>query len=324
VSGNPFAYMRMAVANTFQKKESAQLSTFAWLSKLLAWRMKAAVESDGGLVHFLWYLGIVTVLVGLYVFAARLSETVRCIVCMFGAFCAGYLAVQVIRTRAHQHLLAGMLISASILLSTYALHLGQSAFDLGHYDLTFSPFSACDTPKVCGDLPPYNTLSFSARALHSDVGPVLWATLLSFVAVIVFRFLPASVITVLGAWYLYFVHDQSANTDPRSTLLACGIVTLAIAWLIDKVSKDNDGFWINKLAMWSTALGMSYFVDHGSGIIRFTTFASSFAGMFFAIYLKRPAGTTGFVMVAYTYVDYLYFHTFLGGWTIGSRQYLAD
>jgi hypothetical protein len=213
-----------------------------------------------------------------------------------------------------RNILTGLLVTAAILAGGVAWLIVQA----DHHSLRYFPpvtgYLACgldSTPSACKASPIYYSLSLVDKLCYSPLGVVTAATLAGVLGLVAFRFLPMTIVIVLGLWYWIF--DILAPDRPEEKLrclMWCGILTVMLGWVLDKRFVNNYGFWVNKLATLGTAAGMVYLFDNQPEQWRFVYFLLNVLGMLVALYLRRSGGVVGFLVGASTYLGYEYWTHF--------------
>lgn len=277
-----------------------------------------APETEGRLVHLLWYTGTGTTIAALTVFAERIAGghimRLAVLLTVYALLASGVALFFQKRERA-RNVLTGLLVTAAILAGTSAWLLAQDHFGYLNYTPLPRWYDTCGTNHAhifsCAEYPKYSTVGYVLRLTESPLGAVTAATAASIAAIAIFRFLPMTIIAVLGSWYMLFeMFGPTNERDWAWALLWCGVLSLLLSWIFDLKLKNNYGFWVNKLGTWGIAAGLVYFFADQPEGSRFLYLLLNVLGMLVALYLKRSAGVIGFLAGCCNYIWHEYTTTF--------------
>ena len=271
-------------------------------------------EPDQLLVRLLWYVGALVSTAGLGAFAVEFADGDAWLLAwiLLGyALLALIVSSMVFFREQARNMLTGLLVSVAIVVASGAILVAQEA----RHTLDYVPFPndyskcarACDEP----DAQPYKSLGYFDRLQRSTLGVVTFATVASAIALATIRFLPLTVIVILGVWYMLFelIYPETPD-EAKICLLFCCLLSWGLGWLADLRLKNNYGFWVNKLATWGAAFGLTVLFHEKSEGWRFLFLLLNACGVLGALYLRRPAGAIGFLVGAGCYVYSVYIDYF--------------
>ena len=291
-------------------------------------------ETRFDLIHVLWYVGIVTSLAALGLYAEQVRDQLgvfRFALILIAYGIAGLGLAYWIRLRVDQKsILSGMLVAASLISITMAILKFQEA-EYGPIPLSQRMTSHQYENLLSGVLDSCSDNdhgeSMQGRRTYTDscpnsipvvASPILTAVALvvmSGVGLAVFRFVPLSVLTIVGIWYIcmellpdgtrFFILPSNALRSLYFDVAICGLATVLVGWAFDIFAKENYGFWLNKLGMWVLPLGLAGWLGESELQISLL-FTANIVIVLLAIFIRRPAGGVVAIAACGAYPKHLY------------------